>query len=327
MSESKKVALVISGGGAKGAFAVGVLKYLFENYRNEGWFALSGGTSTGALIAPMAAVMKNPDSMGTKAFKTLVKLYTTVSTPDILKKRNIIELIFCQRSLYKTGPLRKLLQQEFLPEWFDWLQGPEAPHCYVTYVNYRSGKVKHVTPRDEGMTREDFIQAMLASASEPVLMEAVKIGKNVCYDGGVRDLLPFSEAINLGAEKIVPIFLNPEKYPESEDLFKKFKEILLRTLSIMLDETGKNDYKIAQQINIAIQAKEALYKKFADNSEIVGKIQDVLENTDKFKPLFTKRVLDIIDGIRPDRNLTTDSLKFEPEKMKEWVSLGEKKNK
>ena len=71
MRESTKAALVLSGGGAKGAFAVGVVKHLFLAYRETGWFAITGGTSTGALIAPMAALMAAPDPMGSEALHTL----------------------------------------------------------------------------------------------------------------------------------------------------------------------------------------------------------------------------------------------------------------
>ncbi|MBA7476842.1 hypothetical protein ES707_12238 [subsurface metagenome] len=46
---------------------------------------------------------------------------------------------------------------------------------------------------------------MIASASVPVIMEPTIIDGQVGYDGGVRDLLPFTRAINQGAETIVPI--------------------------------------------------------------------------------------------------------------------------
>jgi predicted acylesterase/phospholipase RssA len=80
MRESRRAALVISGGGAKGAFAVGVVKHLFLAYRETGWFAITGGTSTGALISPIAALMAAPDPMGSEALHTLERMYTTVST-------------------------------------------------------------------------------------------------------------------------------------------------------------------------------------------------------------------------------------------------------
>ena len=50
-----KNALVISGGGAKGSFAVGVLKYILLN-KPEIKFDIICGTSTGALITPYAAL-------------------------------------------------------------------------------------------------------------------------------------------------------------------------------------------------------------------------------------------------------------------------------
>src|SRR4030067_1413861 len=92
MSRSPKTALVISGGGAKGAFAVGVLKYIYKKYRNTGWFAITGGTSTGALISPIAALMGAPDPTGSDALDVLVDVYTTVETTDILDKQNFFEL-------------------------------------------------------------------------------------------------------------------------------------------------------------------------------------------------------------------------------------------
>ena len=56
-------AIVISGGGSKGAFAVGVLKRLFEVYPNLD-FDMIVGTSTGSLMAPLLA-MKDIASLET----------------------------------------------------------------------------------------------------------------------------------------------------------------------------------------------------------------------------------------------------------------------
>jgi predicted acylesterase/phospholipase RssA len=50
--ETKCTALVISGGGAMGAFAVGAVRYIFRRHRETGWFSIVGGCSTGALMAP-----------------------------------------------------------------------------------------------------------------------------------------------------------------------------------------------------------------------------------------------------------------------------------
>lgn len=326
MSESKKTALVISGGGAKGAFAVGVLKYIFSAYRNTGWFAITGGTSTGALISPLAALMAAPDPIGSQALETLLQMYTTVATPDILGKKNIFELIELPDALYESDPLNNLLHRHFRPEWFNWLQKPKSPKCYVVYTDYQTGQKVTVSPKDKGMTWERFIQAMLASASVPVVMEATIINEDVCYDGGVRDLLPFGRAIELGAETIVPIFLDPEQFSSSQGKFKRMDKVLLRTLDIMKDETGRNDYEMANLINIGIQAKQELFKVFTGDPDALKKLKKVFHKKE-FSPLFgpEKRLIKIITGLRPDKPLTEDSLTFDPNKMSRWVQWGEQK--
>jgi len=326
MSDAKKTALVISGGGAKGAFAVGVIKRIYEVCRNTGWFTITGGSSTGALISPMAALMAAPDPMGSQALETLVHMYTNVSTSDILEKQNIFELIGRQDCLNESDPLNDLIHRRLRPEWFDWLRGPEAPHCYVVYCNYQNGQKVIVSPKDDGMTREGFIQAMLASASVPVVMEAAIIDGDVCYDGGVRDLLPFGKAISLGAETILPIFLDPEEFSQTRSRFRRMDKILLRTLAILVDEAGRNDFAMAKLINIGSQAKQEILSAFAQDPTALQRLQAVFDK-EEFQALFgsEKRLVEIITGLRPDEPLTEDSLTFDPAKMRLWVNLGEQK--
>jgi predicted acylesterase/phospholipase RssA len=78
-----KNALVISGGGAKGSFAVGVLKYILLN-KPDIKFDIICGTSTGALITPYAA-------LGNIA--ALERIYTTMKTEDIILKGDLSKRI------------------------------------------------------------------------------------------------------------------------------------------------------------------------------------------------------------------------------------------
>ncbi len=328
MGETKKTALVISGGGAKGAFAVGVVKHLFAAYRDKGWFSITGGSSTGALICPIAAVMAAPDPMGSEALETLVAMYTSVTTSDILEKQSIFEFIQRQDALYESDPLNDLIHRQFRLEWFEWLQNPEAPDSYVVYTNYQTGKKVTVSVKDDGMTRERFIQGMLASASVPVIMEATIIDGDVCYDGGVRDLLPFGKAIELGAQTILPIFLDPEEFSETRSRFRRLDKVLIRTLAILVDETGRNDFAMANLINIGNQAKQEILEIFPQGSREHEKLQKIF-NRKEFQPLFgpEKHLVRIITGLRPDQPLTEDSLTFDPVKMSVWVQWGEQKAK
>lgn len=325
MADPKKTALVISGGGAKGAFAVGVIKHL-GTFRNTGWFDIVGGTSTGALISPMAALIAAPNPMGKEAWETLEYLYTNVSTKDILEGHGILEWFRRLDCLNESDPLNELLHRKFRPEWFDWLQTPQAPECYVVYCNYQDGQKVAASPRDPDMSRERFIQAMRASASVPVVMEATIINDEVCYDGGVRDLLPFGKAIKLGAETIIPIFLDPEEFSKTQSKFRRMDKVLLRTLSILVDEAGRNDFAMAKLVNIGIRAKEEILAEFAQNQAALGKLQAVFDKQE-FQDLFgsEKRLVKVISGLRPDEPLTEDSLTFDPVKMRSWVEKGEQK--
>jgi len=93
--------LAISGGGANGAFGAGLLAgWTAANGRPE--FRIVSGISTGALIAPFAFLGPRYDAQ-------LKKLYTTISTKDILEKRSLFSILTAD-SAADTTPLREMLE-------------------------------------------------------------------------------------------------------------------------------------------------------------------------------------------------------------------------
>ncbi|MBN2551311.1 MAG: patatin-like phospholipase family protein [Spirochaetales bacterium] len=321
-----RTALVIAGGGSKGAFAVGVIRHIFREYRSTGWFSIIGGCSTGALITPLAGLLGAAPQMAEEAMQRLIREYTTVTTEDILEKNSVLDFIRQQNSLNKSTPLRKRVREVFPAEWFGWLKREDTPYCYVVYTNFQSGALEVASPKDPGMSWERFIDAMIASASVPAIMEPVLIDGQVCYDGGVRDLLPLARAISLGAERIVPVMLSSGAVPQSQSRFRRLDKVLLRTLAIMLDETGMNDLQMAKRINTAIQARQEILRSLALRPRCRKKIREIFER-EEYSDLFgaEKRLVRIIEGLRPDQVLTDNSLRFDPELMKQWVMLGEDK--
>src|SRR5258707_828966 len=93
-----KTALVISGGGSKGAFAVGVLQHLVLDLGID--FDLVAGTSTGSAIAPLVVTDEVPE---------LVRIYSSVSTADILAPRPLATAFLDNDSLYDSRPFWNLL--------------------------------------------------------------------------------------------------------------------------------------------------------------------------------------------------------------------------
>ncbi len=321
---AKCAALVISGGGAKGAFAVGVIRDLFERYRRTGWFSIVGGTSVGSLIAPLAAVMAAPDPMGRAALETVVELFSQLRTEQIVRRRRIHHLLRRQDSLHASDPLHSLLQQRFLPSWFEWLRRDEAPDCYVVYVNFRTGRKVLASPKDPTMTHPRFINAMRASSSIPVFMEGIVIDGDLCYDGGVRDVVPFEQAVELGAETIVPIYLDPGGVSPLTTPLSRADQILRRTIAILWDETRHNDLEMANQVCIASQVRRAFRDAFRENPPALEKIEAIL-GRDAFTSLFGGmcRVETIVKGLRPKARLTDNSLRFDPADMVRWMRDGE----
>ena len=99
---SPRYYLTISGGGANGAFAAGLLKGWTESgTRPEMWIVT--GISTGALIAPFAFLGSDYD-------RDLEQLYTTLTTKDLVKKRSPLSALTSD-AVTDTGPLRELLRE------------------------------------------------------------------------------------------------------------------------------------------------------------------------------------------------------------------------
>ena len=94
--------LVISGGGANGAYGAGVLKAWSElGTRPE--FTIVTGVSTGALTAPFAFLGSDYD-------EDLERLYTTLDTTQLIDTRNFFAL-FGADSIVDTTPLSRVIEQ------------------------------------------------------------------------------------------------------------------------------------------------------------------------------------------------------------------------
>lgn len=322
---SRGTALVISGGGSKGAFAAGVVDDLFVRYRESGWFGIVGGVSTGALIAPLAALMGGPPRIAREARSALQTAYTTVTTEDILERRRLVEAIIRRDSFSESDPLYELVDETLRPEWFEWLATDEAPATYVVYTNYQTGMKVAASPRDRYMDRERFLQCLMASASVPVIMEATIIDGETCYDGGVRDLIPLEHAVALGAETIIPILLDPPEMATSTSRFRSHYEVLLRTIEILSDEVGNGDCREADALCRAGNARDRILRALSWNPVAAMRVRSVFAQPE-FRPLFGHSLRAIVAGLRPEESMTDQALSFDPVRMREWMEWGRRKS-
>ena len=124
-----KRALVISGGGSKGAYAIGVLKRLLEAYPGLN-FDLYVGTSTGALIAPLAAIDE---------IDLLASLYTSLHTEDVVLANRVGDVLN-EVGIFDVEPLRQLLLTHYDDQRYQQLS-TAGKEVFLTTTCLQSGEL------------------------------------------------------------------------------------------------------------------------------------------------------------------------------------------
>jgi NTE family protein len=309
-----KTALVVSGGGAKGAFAVGAIKEISKKIP----FDLVAGTSTGALIAPLVA---------TGDIDLLEKIYSMAETDKIIKKNGGLNMV----SVYTTEGLKSLIDS-YIDErrYKKILESPTE--VFLTTVNLANSQIKYWNPKTSGksgkaMSIEDFKSALLASASMPILMPPVKIGKEYHVDGGVREVAPLSVAIDKDAETIYAIILSAEtSKPKDIKLtgLMPIAEVALATIDALVQDVADNDIGVADLYNKSVVYFASLRERA--RQLLTPEQIKTLFNGEVENPFENKQLLKLYK-IRPESELPAEALEFVPEKMKQMIKLGQERAK
>lgn len=234
MGSYMKIAYVLSGGGAKGSYQVGVMKRLHEQgVRPDAIY----GTSVGALNAA-AYAYGGMDQLEHQWNNVVGKKWYMPWTPspDVLGF-NWLMLLMCADGIYNTKPLRKTLDQTCV--------GEAICEAIAVRVSLNTGVTDYVSNRKVGI--KDFVDGVQGSATIPGMMSP--IGEWV--DGGVREVAPIRKAIQDGADKIYVMMANPivENPTELFDIdrtspFLKFLSAAYRAIDgVMTHEIFFNDVR------------------------------------------------------------------------------------
>jgi NTE family protein len=198
-------ALVLGGGGAKGAFQIGALKALNE-FGIE--FEAASGASVGALNAALVA-MGDP-GRAEELWKGLT-IEDIVVVPDGLLKegkldfsiRNLLKLRSAGRKIFKdfgldTAPLRALIAR---------YADEKAVRSGGVDLGLVTFEISDLSPRElflEDIPEGKLVDYLLASASFPLFKRAEINGKKFT-DGGVYDNIPYAMIKERGYRKIIVI--------------------------------------------------------------------------------------------------------------------------
>ena len=175
--------LTISGGGANGAFGAGLLAgWTAAGTRPE--FSMVTGISTGALSAPFAFLGPNYDDQ-------LKAVYTTTSTAQIARKRNVIAAAFTD-SMVDTAPLREMIRSYIDSDIIEAIAREHARgrRLYIGTVNLDASRsviwsIGAIAASDYPRKEELIRDVLQASASIPVAFPPVVIPVEV--DGRTFD--------------------------------------------------------------------------------------------------------------------------------------------
>lgn len=210
-----KVGLVLSGGGAKGAAHIGVLKTL-EKYQIPVDYIV--GTSAGSIIAAMYAVGYTPDEIEkTVTDLQFYELFRNSSSRDlegIVQKTqsNKYPLNISLTKDYNLSLPMGVLNGEFIYlELKNIFARAENVTDFKDFpIPFRAMTTNLQTGESVEINSGDLALATLKSMAIPTFLDPIREGDNYYVDGGVADNFPVLQAINMGADIVIGVDIAAE---------------------------------------------------------------------------------------------------------------------
>ena len=181
-------AFVLSGGGSLGAVQVGMMQTLADRGIEPDFLV---GASAGALNAAYIAGR----GFSRDTVDDLALIWKGLRRQDVFPfapHHHLLALAGARPALCASAGLRRLIETHLD---YDDLENAALP-LHVVTTDVLSGTEVLLSTGDPRL-------AVLASASIPAVLPAVEIDGRLLFDGGVADNTPISQAVTLGADRIV----------------------------------------------------------------------------------------------------------------------------
>ena len=290
------IGLLMTGGGARGAYQAGVLKRIGESklvQAHSNPFPIIGGASAGAINGTGLAVGCDDFALATRV---IARLWSELKPSDVFRcdlltqAHNsftwILDLSFGgffgggnARSLLDASPLRHFLKKHLDCEQIQ--DNIRKGHLYalaISATNYRSGRSYLFIQGKKGhpmwsrsrrvtLATKLTVEHICASAAIPFIFQPVKLqtpqGTAFFGDGCVRLHQPLSPVIHLGADKIVAIGVRGENLEHQEEAADERDPSLAEVMGVLFNVI------FLDHLTADIEHLERLNKLLA-SSKIIG---------------------------------------------------------
>jgi NTE family protein len=257
-------ALVLSGGGARAAYQVGVLQGLVELGVLDAGASSAGllvGSSAGAINVGLLAAHADRFAAGVG---TLAHVWSGLGTDQVfctdvvslgaIGMRWVRDLTFggaighvSAKALLDTSPLRRLLAEHFAPADVaaNVARGVVRAVTVAATDLYTGSGVQFLqgAPDLPSWSRAHWsvervalgVEHLMASSAIPVFFPSVQIGSRHFGDGCVRNTTPLAPAIRLGADRIIAIGVRGLSRPSVEDGQRRPAPTIAQVAGVLLD--------------------------------------------------------------------------------------------
>ncbi len=246
-------ALVISGGGSKGAFAGGVAQYLIEELKRD--YQLYIGTSTGSLLVTHLALNN---------IEKIKSVYTNVNDesifdvcPFVIKYKHgtqniginhfnvLLNFLRGSKTFGESNNLKKLIINTITENEFNFLKSSSID-IVVTVSNLSLNQVEYKCLKE--FSYAEFVEWVWISCNYTPFMTLVK--KNGCEyaDGGLGNMVPIEEAISRGATEVDAIILQTEVNQLNRMPSKNAFSLLTNMFGFMLDRIESQNIRIGKYV-------------------------------------------------------------------------------
>lgn len=360
-SDSTNIALVLPGGGARGAFQVGVLKALAESLpkKSANPFSVISGTSAGAINSVVLAARAQHFRSAIAELEQVwahFRCHQVYKTDHLTMLKSSVHwllsivlggwLVGTPKSLLDNAPLRELLSRNVhFPRIRVAIENGNLAAVAITAAGYESARSTSffegpdslrdwVRTRRCGKRTHLNLDHLMASIAVPMIFPPQRIGNEFFGDGAMRQATPLSPAIHLGADRILVIGIRDEtgeKIPTTLGPPPSIAQIAGYMLDTLFMDGLYSDLERMTRINQLIDAVPAEHRRGAlarvrpIDTMLVVPSEDLREIAFRHRrelPVALRALLRGISGKSPSGNRLLSFLLFEKAYTRDLIALG-----